>query len=148
VKQRIRSISLLATLAVAIGVISWGSVLYAQNTPAAPPDQQTPSSQQTPNTTPPPDTTPSQQQSPDTTAPPSSQQPPRGGTPDSSATSDATDSQTFSGTVEKQGDKYVLKDDTGKVYDIDHQDEVKKFDGKRVRVKGTLDETGKKILVK
>lgn len=137
-KQRIRSISLLATLAVAIGVISWGSVLHAQNTPAAPPDQQTPSSQQAPDTTPPPDTT----------APPSSRQPSSGGTPDSSASSGATDSQTFSGTVEKQGDKYVLKDDTGKVYDIDHQDEVKKFDGKRVRVKGTLDETGKKILVK
>lgn len=50
--------------------------------------------------------------------------------------------------MEKQGDKYVLRDDTGKVYDIDHQDEVKKFDGKRVRVKGTLDETGKKIMVK
>jgi cytoskeletal protein RodZ len=146
VKQRIRSISLLATLAVAIGVISWGSVLHAQNTPAAPPDQQTPSSQQTPNTTPPPDTTPSQQQPPDTTAPPSSRQPSSGGTSDPNAT--ATDSQTFSGTVEKQGDKYVLRDDTGKVYDIDHQDEVKKFDGKRVRVKGTLDETGKKILVK
>lgn len=146
-KQRIRSISFLATLAVAIGVISWGSVLHAQNTPAAPPDQQAPQTQQSPDSTPPPDTTPSQQQAPDTTAPPSSRQPSNGGAADPSA-SGAADSQTFSGTVEKQGDKYVLKDDTGKVYDIDHQDEVKKFDGKRVRVKGQLDETGKKIMVK
>jgi hypothetical protein len=47
----------------------------------------------------------------------------------------------------KSGDKYVLKDDSGKTYDIDHQDEVKKFDGKRVRVKGKLDDTGTKIQV-
>ena len=50
--------------------------------------------------------------------------------------------------MEKQGDKYVLKDDAGKTYDIDHQTDVAKFEGKRVRVQGTLDETGKKILVK
>ena len=50
--------------------------------------------------------------------------------------------------VEKEGDKYVLKDDAGKVYDIDHQTDVAKFEGKRVRVQGKLDETGKKILVK
>ena len=48
----------------------------------------------------------------------------------------------------KQGDKYVLKDDSGTTYDIDHQSEVAKFDGKRVRVQGTLDPTGKKIMVK
>lgn len=48
----------------------------------------------------------------------------------------------------KSGDKYVLKTDTGKTYDIDHQDDVKKFDGKRVRVQGTLDESGTKIQVK
>ena len=59
----------------------------------------------------------------------------------------ATDAQTFSGTVMKSGDKYVLKEDSGKTYDIDHQDEVKKFDGKRVRVKGKLDDTGTKIQV-
>ena len=47
----------------------------------------------------------------------------------------------------KSGDKYVLKDDSGKVYDIDHQDQVKKFEGKRVRVHGTLDPTGTKIIV-
>lgn len=46
----------------------------------------------------------------------------------------------------KQGDKYVLKD-SGKIYDIDHQTEVAKFDGKRVRVKGMLDASGTKILV-
>jgi len=42
----------------------------------------------------------------------------------------------------------MLKDDSGKMYDIDHQTDVSKFDGKRVRVKGTLDASGTKILVK
>jgi hypothetical protein len=65
---------------------------------------------------------------------------------DSSAT--AGSNQTFSGTVEKSGDKYVLKDDSGKTYDIDHQTDVAKFEGKRVRVQGTLDSTGTKIMVK
>ena len=60
----------------------------------------------------------------------------------------ASDSQSFSGTVVKSGDKYVLKDDAGKTYDIDHQDDVKKFEGKRVRVQGKLDDTGTKIMVK
>jgi hypothetical protein len=155
--KKIQSLSFLATLAIAIGMISWGSALHAQTTPS---DQQT----QQPATTP--DTTPTQQQpqasSPE--MPPQSQQaPPSAQTPDQSQTPDpnapqtgaktspdatATDSQTFSGTVVKNGDKYVLKDDTGHVYDIDHQTDVAKFDGKRVRVQGTLDPSGKKIMVK
>ncbi len=60
----------------------------------------------------------------------------------------AADGQSFSGTVVKSGDKYMLKDDSGKTYDIDHQSDVAKFEGKRVRVKGTLDAAGTKILVK
>jgi hypothetical protein len=42
----------------------------------------------------------------------------------------------------------VLKDDSGKTYDIDHQTDVAKFEGKRVRVQGSLDSTGTKIQVK
>jgi hypothetical protein len=54
--------------------------------------------------------------------------------------------QSFSGTVVKAGDKYVLQDEaSGKTYDVDHQDEVQKFEGKRVRVKGTLDASGNMI---
>jgi hypothetical protein len=66
----------------------------------------------------------------------------------SSAAGAASDSQTFSGTVVKAGDKYTLKDDSGKTYDIDHQTDVAKFEGKRVRVQGKLDDTGTKIMVK
>ena len=146
--KKIQSLSFLATLAIAIGVISWGSALNAQTTPSTPSDQQTPQTQPAPSPEMPPQSQqePSAQtpdQTPDSTTSPAGS---KAATPDASAT--ATDSQTFSGTVTKQGDKYVLKDDSGQTYDIDHQDEVKKFDGKRVKVQGTLDPSGKKILVK
>jgi len=162
VKTKIQSLSFLATLAIVLGMISWGSALSAQTTPSSPTDQQTqpappPDTQSTPSNqqpAPTPDTTPSQQPAPSPENPPASQQPPSAQTPDQAQAPDskagmpaASDSQTFSGTVMKSGDKYVLKDDSGKTYDIDHQDEVKKFDGKRVRVKGKLDDTGTKIQV-
>jgi cytoskeletal protein RodZ len=150
--KKIQTLSFLATLAIVLGMISWGSTLNAQTAPAAPQDQQTPSAQQ-PSPDTPPAQQPSTQPSPSSPSAPSAQQPPAPSqsSPTSSASDAATagsDSQVFSGTVEKSGDKFVLKDDSGKTYDIDHQDDVKKFEGKRVRVQGKLDETGKKILVK
>ena len=84
------------------------------------------------------------------TTPQTPEQQPSQAAPDtqSQTTPSATDSQTFSGTVVKSGDKYVLQDaDSGKTYDIDHQDEVKQFEGKKVRVHGTLDASGKMIHV-
>ena len=164
--KKIQTLSFLAALAIALGMISWGSALHAQDTtPSTTPNSQAQQPASTPDTTPtpPPDSTQSgsQSQTPDTTAPnsqmPNSNQSPEAGTPanrtpqsGSAASGAASDSgtQTFSGTVTKQGDKYVLKDDSGKTYDIDHQDEVKKFDGKRVRVQGTLDPATNKIMVK
>jgi hypothetical protein len=130
VKKKIQSLTFLATLVVAIGIVSWGTALTAQST-STPTDQQT----QQPDTSTP--------QSPDANAPDSGSK--SSNAPDSDATGTAT--QTFSGTVVKQGSKYVLKDDSGKVYDIDHQADVAKFEGKRVRVQGTLDANGK-IVVK
>jgi Protein of unknown function (DUF5818) len=54
--------------------------------------------------------------------------------------------QAYSGTIVKEGDRYMLHDDaTAQTYDLDHQDEVQKYAGKRVRVHGTLDPTGKMI---
>ena len=169
VKTRILSLSSVATLAIALGMMTWGSTLHAQDAPTTAPDRQaqqpssspdTTPSQSTPQTTPtPPPSTPDAQ-SPDNSQTPSSQTP-SSQSPDAAAptsrssesnsaadTGAATGTQTFSGTVVKQGDKYVLKDDAGKTYDIDHQDEVKKFDGKRVRVQGTLDPSTNKIMVK
>ena len=147
--KKLHSLSLLATLAVVIGLISWGSVLNAQTTPSTTPDSAPP--QQTPQTqpTPSPEEPASSQQAPNAQQPPSqtpdTTAPESGSKPDSSSA--PTDTQTFSGTIVKQGTKYMLKDDSGKMYDIDHQSDVAKFEGKRVRVQGTLDANGK-ILVK
>jgi len=56
--------------------------------------------------------------------------------------------QVFTGTIAKSGDKYVLQDSASNTtYDIDHQDEVKQYEGKKVRVHGTLDSNGKMIHV-
>ena len=152
-KTRIQSLSFLVTLAIAMGMISWGSALSAQTTPSTPTDQQQPQTQPTPDT--PSQQAPAQAQpapapgnAPATQTPEQAQAPgSKTGTP-TAATPAASDSQSFSGMVEKSGEKYVLKDDSGKIYDIDHQDDVKKFEGKRVKVQGTLDPTGTKIQVK
>jgi len=155
VKTRIQSLSFLATLAVVVGMISWGGALNAQTTPSTPTDQQQPQAQQPSPDTPPSQQSPQTQPAPAPEPPPAAQQPQDSQAPDQAqtpsskaGTPSATDSQVFSGTVMKSGDKYVLKDDSGHTYDIDHQDEVKKYDGKRVRVQGTLDPTGTKIQVK
>lgn len=78
---------------------------------------------------------------------PSQQQPPARQAPDQTQ-SDAQGSQTFVGTIVKSGDKFILQDTAGKSWDIDHQDLVKKFEGKQVRVTGTLDADGKTIHMK
>jgi cytoskeletal protein RodZ len=191
--KKIQSLSFLATLAISLGMISWGSALHAQTTPSTTPDRQAQQPSSSPDTTPT-QQTPQTQPTPSPETPPADQQTPSaqgsdtqgsqtgsqgsqtgsqgsqtgsqtpGQTPDANApqsgstagstsrsgssAATGTDTQTFSGTVTKQGDKYVLKDDSGQTYDIDHQPEVAKFDGKRVRVQGTLDPSGKKILVK
>ncbi len=102
---------------------------------------QTAPSQSTPD-----QTTPSRQ-TPDQATPPATQGQTGSaqGQAGQTAAPDAAGTQTFTGTVMQQGDKYVLQADNGTVYDIDHQDQVKKFDGKKVRVHGTLDSTGKMI---
>jgi len=155
VKTRIQTLSFLAALVFAM--ICWGSTLNAQNAPSTSPDRQAQQPSSSPDTTPPqstpdaqaPSSQPPSSQTPDTTTPPPSGQSPESGAQGSASDSGAAaGTQTFSGTVIKQGDKYVLKDDSGKTYDIDHQDEVKKFEGKRVRVQGTLDPSTNKIMVK
>ena len=129
--------------------LSLGLALNAQNTPQTqPPDAQ---AQQpaTPDQTQP-QSTPEAQQP---TAPPQTEPPAAGQTPDQNGQTapaakgdSSTAVQSFTGTVVKQGNKYVLQDaDSGNSYDIDHQDEVAKFEGKRVKVKGTLDSSGKMI---
>lgn len=152
-KNRLQSFSFLIALGVVLGLISWGGLLQAQQAPSQsqqpmpetqqPPEQQAPA--QAPDQSAQP--TPGPEQQPSTQEP--STRSPSGQTSDSQAqSSDSSGVQTFTGTVVKQGDKYVLQDAaSGTTYDIDHQDEVKKFEGKKVRVHGTLDASGKLIHV-
>jgi uncharacterized protein YdeI (BOF family) len=113
------------TFALALALLLSGVQMQAQQT--APPDQPTQAQ-------------PSQQPG---------QQPaqPRQQAPDSQAQTQSTSSQTFSGTVVKSGDKYVLQDASGTSYDVDRQDLVKKYEGQKVRIHGTLDASGKVIQV-
>jgi hypothetical protein len=148
-KNRFQSFSFVLTLGALLGVMTWGSSLLAQE-PAPQTQQPMTESQQSPQQQPP------AAQTPDSSAQQTPQQPsdqaPSGQAgqqrSDSQAQSDSASGQTFTGTIVKQGDKYMLQDAaSGTTYDIDHQDEVKKFEGKKVKVRGTLDSTGKKILV-
>jgi hypothetical protein len=143
-----KSFWMLGTLALALSA----APLFAQqpdanstsSTPSAqsqqPAQPGTPPSSQQPGATDPSQSSPSQQ--------PGASQPPAGQAgPDAQAQS-ASEGQTFSGTVSKSGDKYVLQDASGKTYDVDRQEELKKYEGKQVRIKGTLDPDGKTIHVK
>ena len=132
-----------------LGLALCAAPLFAQQSDTnAPQSPQSTQSQQQPAD---PTATTPQTQSPDQTGqgqtaqPPASQTQP--GQPPAGTEATAGESQSFSGTVVKAGDKYVLQDASGKTYDIDHQDEVKKFDGKKVRVRGTLDQQTKTIHV-
>ena len=92
----------------------------------------------------------SQQQQPDTQSPPPSQaQPPAGQSGnEAQGQQPADDGQTFSGTIAKSGDKYILQETSGKTYDVDHQEALKQYEGKKVRIKGSLDPDGKTIHIK
>jgi cytoskeletal protein RodZ len=98
-------------------------------------------------------------QTPQTQQPePQSQQPAQQAPPDQSAQenpdtqaqpSQKTGVQTFTGSIVKSGTKFMFQDAaSGNTYDIDHQDEVQKFDGKKVTVHGTLDATSNTIHIK
>ena len=134
-----RSYWLTLSAAALFGMVTLGGIAQAQDTPSS-----------TPQTQQPPDT---QAPAPQQTAP--AQTPDQSGqTPSSSSQPSAAPDQStggtseYVGTVVKQGDKYVFQDAaSGQTYDIDHQDEVKKFEGKKVRVKGTLDPSTKTIHV-
>lgn len=149
--KKLHLLSSLFAAAALIGALSLGTSLSAQDAPQAQPQQpqsqpsqapdssgQAMPSQSTPNQTP-------SQATPSQAAP--SQPAPAQQAPDAQAQS-APGVQTFTGTIVKAGDKYVLQDAaSGTTYDIDHQDEVAKFDGKKVRVHGTIDASGKMIHV-
>jgi hypothetical protein len=144
--KKLHLLSSLFAAAALIGALSWGTSLSAQDAPQAQPQQPQSQPSQAPDSSGqamPSQSTPNQ--TPSQAAP--SQPAPAQQAPDAQAQS-APGVQTFTGTIVKAGDKYVLQDAaSGTTYDIDHQDEVAKFDGKKVRVHGTIDASGKMIHV-
>jgi len=94
--------------------------------PTAPEDNKT---RQQPTPEPAPDTQPSQQ----------TPQPKAGEKPASSAGAQAPTAATYTGTVSKEADGFMLKVSETTTYKLDNQQQVQQFEGQRVRVTGTLD---------
>lgn len=55
--------------------------------------------------------------------------------------------QTFTGTIVKDGIRYVLKVSSNSVYQLDDQERAKQYEGKQVKIAGTLDPTGNSLHV-
>ena len=70
---------------------------------------------------------------------PTPSQPGQQASPSTPASQDNSSAQTFTGTISKESDNYVLKVSDSTSYKLDSQDQVQAFEGKRVQVTGTLD---------
>ena len=75
-------------------------------------------------------------------APPSQAQPDQ-----STPNQDSSRATTFTGTVVKDGEQYVLRDSSGSVYKLDDSSRAQAFEGKTVKVTGRLDANSKMIHV-
>lgn len=53
--------------------------------------------------------------------------------------------QTFTGTVVKDAGRYILKVTSTTVYQLDDQDKAKQYEGKQVKIEGTLDANGNSL---
>jgi uncharacterized protein YdeI (BOF family) len=109
--------------------LAWGgpseaagaAIVQAQQQPQPQPDQAQPQPQQ-----PKPDQTQPQQQPGQAQAPAAS---------------------TFTGTVVKNGEQYMLRDSSGQVFGLDDSSKAQPFEGKTVKVTGQLDQQAKVIHV-
>jgi hypothetical protein len=55
--------------------------------------------------------------------------------------------QTFTGTIVKDGDKYILQAAGTNVYQLDDQERAKQYEGQQVKIAGTLDASGNRLRV-
>jgi len=55
--------------------------------------------------------------------------------------------RTFTGTIVKDHSKYVLKVSNGTVYELDDQRKASQYEGKEVKLVGTLDENNRSVRV-
>lgn len=75
---------------------------------------------------------------------PPAQQPPQA---NQSPQQSPTQSQTFTGKIVKDGDKYLLRVSAGTTYQLDDQGSARQYDSKEVKVVGTLDAASNTIRV-
>ena len=102
-------------------------VLWSHMQQPQQPEQDRPHQAPTPEPTP--DTQPAQNPTPSQPSQPNSSENPK----------QSSTAQAFVGTINKQGDNFLLKVSETISYKLDNQQEVQQYDGKRVRVTGTLD---------
>ena len=127
----------LLSIVAMLGLVGLGMNLSAQQTPSSQSSQSSSSSTQTPSSQ-----TPDSSQTPSSQTP-SSQTPDNSSMPQSSQTSTPSSQQSarsFEGKIQKSGDKLVLQDSaSGTSYQLDDQDKAKQYEGKNVKVMGTVD---------
>jgi len=77
------------------------------------------------------------------------QAPPAQSSPDQSSmpNPDQSKATTFTGTIVKDGENYVLRDSSGGIYKLDDSSRAQTFEGKTVKVTGKLDADSKMIHV-
>jgi hypothetical protein len=92
---------------------------------------------QTPTTAPTPDPNPETQR-PETQPPPAQQNPSAPQEPASAGSQDAA-GQSFTGTISKEANSFILKVSDSVTYKLDNDQQVQQYEGQRVRVTGTLD---------
>jgi hypothetical protein len=52
---------------------------------------------------------------------------------------------TFVGTIIRNGARYILKVSSNSAYQLDDQDKAKQYEGKQVKISGTLDADGNRL---
>ncbi|HKW16373.1 MAG TPA: DUF5818 domain-containing protein [Terriglobales bacterium] len=106
-------------------LVAWSFMQQPQQ-PEHSHSQQQPTPDPTPETQPSPNPTPAQ---------PGAQQT----SPAPQSTGQTPVAQSFTGTIDKEGDSYVLKVADSTSYKLDNQQAVEPYSGRRVQVTGTLD---------
>jgi hypothetical protein len=81
-----------------------------------------------------------QQQTPPQQTQPQPDQPPQAQPEQPDPSQGQAQSRTFSGTVVKAGEAYVLRDSSGQIFKLDNSANAKPYEGKPVKVTGQLDE--------
>lgn len=109
-----------APLAASSDLVAWSWMQQAQQVPPAGPQAQTPE--------PAPDTNPQQ-------GPPAE---PQASQPGAGSQAGASSVRGFTGTISKEAGSYVLKVEKGTQYKLDDQDKAQQFDGRKVKVTGSL----------